>query len=284
MGYSVKGGKLGKREKRGDWHRLFDTPFPAAMLSRPSRRPFSSLEAVACVEATIKEQAAGPEPTLCFDVTCNNEILTTPATVMLARTGDSAQAVTGAFCAQCAMHSDGELFGVIGRQLRRMGFGPAIGDGHAFAPTEVAADFLEVEGVKIAVAADADQQPGRSIALKLADLLAEGQLARTMTFRLGTHNCHGLAWELHHDLKALGPEHWFAGRFEYRRGSSALLKSSADPDGLHSWIECDGWAIDASGGAQGNPIMIERTAAYYERLRLTAVRRLDSETSCDAVT
>jgi hypothetical protein len=37
------------------------------------------------------------------------------------------------------------------------------------------------------------------------------------------------------------------------------------------------WAIDASGGAAGNPIMVQPVQAFYERLKLTNVHDIKLE-------
>ena len=57
--------------------------------------------------------------------------------------------------------------------------------------------------------------------------------------------------------------------------SSMLLRNADDPEGLHSWVELDGWAIDGSGGGYGNPIILKRTDQFYARWQLSDVRERD---------
>ena len=47
------------------------------------------------------------------------------------------------------------------------------------------------------------------------------------------------------------------------------LRSEADPQGLHSWIECDGWAIDAANGGTGRPVLFVPTADYRAQMQFT---------------
>jgi uncharacterized protein YggL (DUF469 family) len=90
-------------------------------------------------------------------------------------------------------------------------------------------------------------------------------------FRQGAHNCHALVNQLYFDFKRLG----FEATFSYKRGTSVLIASPIDPEGLHSWIETDGWVIDGAGGAWGNPIMIQQVESFYERLKIKNVRDID---------
>jgi hypothetical protein len=98
------------------------------------------------------------------------------------------------------------------------------------------------------------------------DLLEAGQLREFMILRRGISNCHGITNALHRDLKDAGR----AQRFAFKRGSSELLKSEHDPDGMHSWLEINGWVIDAANGAD-RPVIIVPTEGYYSMLRITKV-------------
>ena len=89
-------------------------------------------------------------------------------------------------------------------------------------------------------------------------LLDEKKLPRFSMFRQGVGNCHSLVSVLYLDLKDAG----VADRFKYTRGSCSVIAGPDDPDGLHSWIEIDGWAIDGSGGAVGNPILVQEAEIF----------------------
>lgn len=123
-------------------------------------------------------------------------------------------------------------------------------------------------GVKIVVAAESPSETPCDLAWNLTELLREQKLLRFMAFRRGSRNCHAIVGQLYLDFKALG----IANRFSYKRGSSPLIANDDDPEGLHSWIERDGWAIDTAGGAVGNPIVVERVAPFYARMRLENIR------------
>jgi hypothetical protein len=87
-----------------------------------------------------------------------------------------------------------------------------------------------------------------------------------MALRRGIGNCHGITNALRRDLKDAG----WAQSFAFKRGSCEVLKSEHDPDGLHSWLEINGWAIDVANGAS-RPVIIMPTDAYYNTLHVTNV-------------
>jgi hypothetical protein len=47
-----------------------------------------------------------------------------------------------------------------------------------------------------------------------------------------------------------------------------VLRSEHDPDGMHSWLEINGWVIDAANGAD-RPVIITSTNAYYRVMQVT---------------
>jgi hypothetical protein len=60
-----------------------------------------------------------------------------------------------------------------------------------------------------------------------------------------------------------------------------LLKSSHDPDGSHSWIEINEWAIDAANGA-ARPIIIMRTDEYYDVMQMSKINSaIESRTNVE---
>jgi hypothetical protein len=162
------------------------------------------------------------------------------------------------------------------RQFASRGIGKQGDDaGHAKVVMEVenVAVVEAIPGVQIAIALpDRNMDPNdcEPVTALLA-MLRRDALPRFMAFRRGVHNCHVIVGQLYLDFKQLGIETVFA----YKRGSSPVLASRKDPEGLHSWIEADGWAIDASGAAAGNPIMVQQIAAFYERLKVTNVHDIE---------
>jgi hypothetical protein len=77
---------------------------------------------------------------------------------------------------------------------------------------------------------------------------------------------HGITGALYRDLDDAG----WAQRFAFKCGSSELLKSTHDPDGMHSWLEINGWAIDVANGAN-RPVIIMPKEDYYNMLHVTNV-------------
>ena len=109
-------------------------------------------------------------------------------------------------------------------------------------------------------------------------LVEHRYLPRFAAFRLGAGNCHGIVRQLRMDLQANRLAHLFA----FKSGSSGILKSEADPDGRHSWLEAKGWAIDAAGGAIGTPVVIMPIEDFYAQLKLTDIHDIALEEETDA--
>jgi hypothetical protein len=87
--------------------------------------------------------------------------------------------------------------------------------------------------------------------LELMALLDAGQLPH-FAARWGRRNgdCHEIAQLLFHDLVAARGRH----RWAWSIGVTALW-------GEHSWLECDGWVLDAAHG-KTRPVLVMRQAAY----------------------
>jgi hypothetical protein len=111
--------------------------------------------------------------------------------------------------------------------------------------------------IRFAVVADA-AFPHCEPARILAALLHDGMLPR-FKWRYGRRSgdCHDIAQALIGDLYDAGPTgvrwYWYIGE---------CLEI-----GEHSWIECEGWAIDASNGIKRHAIWIQRANDYRQMMR-----------------
>jgi hypothetical protein len=273
MTYKIKGGKLRKHRAGGrGWTRLSDGAFPAAFISRPAHRTLDALKILPGFTAKVAQGAQSGQPTLCFNEAHDYEFRTVPEVFAVARTSDDASPMVMGICPKCAKQSDAKLYAIMRRQFQSRGIGKSDDEtGHAKVVMEIAnvASIEAIPGAHIAIALpDKSASPyDCKVAIVLCALLRKGVLPRFMAFRRGAHNCHVIVQQLFLDFKEQGIDTSFA----YKRGSSPVLASRKDPDGLHSWIEADGWAIDASGGAADNPIMVQRIADFYERFKVTGV-------------
>ena len=139
-------------------------------------------------------------------------------------------------------------------------------EGTARVELEAPACVFSVEGIQIAVVQEIDD-PICLAATRLANLLEDRLLPRFLSFRHGFGNCHSIAEQFYLDLKEIGLEHLFS----FKRGSSEALKTATDLKGLHSWLETDGWVIDASNGATGRPVLVIPVEKYYANMQLTNI-------------
>jgi hypothetical protein len=277
VSYKLKGGKLHKHRARGHgWTPLSDDAFPAAFISRPSHRTLDAHKYLPVFTAQVATNAQSGKPSLCFNEAHDYEFCTVPEVFAVARMSEDAPPLVMGICPECAKKSDAALYSIMRRQFQSRGIGKADDEGdHAKVVMEIenVASVEAIPGVHIAVAlSDKSQSPyDCEIATVLRALLRRGALPRFMAFRRGVHNCHVIVQQLYLDFKEVGIDTSFA----YKRGSSPILASRKDPDGLHSWIEADGWAIDVAGAAAGNPIMMQRVADFYERLKVTNVHDIE---------
>jgi hypothetical protein len=173
-------------------------------------------------------------------------------------------------CSGCANKSDEELLTILHDALRSRGLGPSP-EGAESIKLELGPGLTcesSLTGIEIVIEAENQEDVGCHIARYLASLLDARKLLNFVAFWRGKGHCHAIVGQLHQDFKDLG----IAEQFEYMIGSSDLLRNDSDPEGLHSWIEMDGWAIDASGGGAYNPITIRRVEPFYKSLRLENIR------------
>jgi hypothetical protein len=115
---------------------------------------------------------------------------------------------------------------------------------------------------------DADCEPVRI----LQTLLAADALPGFERLWRRKGNCHEITQGLLIRLYELGfsPERWV-----WVHGQCGRAQYDGKPLGLHSWIEVDGWAIDAANGGM-RPALVARADHYREEMQATDIAcRLD---------
>jgi hypothetical protein len=278
MSYRTKGGKV-QRSRADGWTQLFDKAHPSAVVIRSDRPSPEALKYLPGFAADILNNARTGKPSMCLSREHDTPFLEVPNTFAVAKTDKNARPVVMGFCTECSKKSDAEILDMIRADFKVQGVGDHERDGikHKKVQMDVGpAAFIEVvPGVRLAVClSGVDDDPHEcQPAAVLKALFRKGALPRFMAFQQGAHNCHAVVHNLRSDFNEIGIE----GAFSYKRGSSNALKSEADPQGLHSWIEADGWAIDASGGALGNPIIVQRVADFYAMYQLENIIDIESE-------
>ena len=95
-------------------------------------------------------------------------------------------------------------------------------------------------------------------------LIAAGMLRRfARKYGKRSGDCHEMAYALVMDLadcRGNVPFKWF-----WYAGDCAQI-------GEHSWVECEGWAIDASGGWK-RPIVVQRATDYRRMIQAANITR-----------
>jgi hypothetical protein len=247
---------------------LFEPPLPARLaISRPGARPVSTRRYEQSLSSTEWKS-----DTLCFNLDCSSKLLAPPDVFMvLLQDADVAPMMMGV-CSQCAKYGNGELLALVREQLsNRYGLDQR-------APADSAMVELELPpGIGFTIAGVSFFMPGREPPSipggpnVFVDLLEAGQLREFMTLRRGISNCHGITDALYRDLQDAG----YAQLFAFKRGSSEKLRSLHDPDGLHSWLEINGWVIDAANGAS-RPVIIAPKDVYYSLLQIVEASVIDA--------
>ncbi|OSI60342.1 hypothetical protein BSZ21_38955 [Bradyrhizobium canariense] len=210
---------------------------------------------------------ASGRPTLCFNLKCDNELHALPDVFAFIKPNADPRVppIAMAMCSRCGQLSDGELHALMREGFAKLhGFGPPPGTGRI--ETEFSSCVFTIAGVEIAVAIDEDSKPLPNAAVVFSKLLETQKLPAFIAFRHGVGNCHSIVGHLRRDLAKLGLEDMFS----YKRGSSLGLRTETDPEGLHSWIETDGWVIDAANGAQRS-VLVMKVDDYRKRLQLVDI-------------
>jgi hypothetical protein len=253
---------LRKRKEQID---LFGDKSTMVVISRPERRGISGQQDMAGVAEHIA--TANPAMT-CFDKGCNAEVHALNTFMLIIRDDGQAKAMTMAACEACSNKSNEDILAVIRTDLRDHGLAPAspadIGPVHEFEETAISGP--RVAGIQLGVVGNFSECDPAVI---IAALLEAGKLPMFASFYRGHNNCYVIVRQLRDDFKALGVDH----KFQYRVGCSGVLKAIGDPNGgMHSWIEAEGWVIDASGGGRGNPVLFQRAEDYYRARQMTDIR------------
>jgi hypothetical protein len=255
------------KRKAKEWTQLFpDLPARVA-ISRPGARPASTLKYEQGLAAGFV--TASGKPMLCFNYNCNTELHGVPAVYMFVQTEKTAPAVSMGVCEHCANYNNDHL-----RMLVREQFGrhygldqqPPANSAKSEVILENVTNFV-IDEVPICMAS----RDGITAVAVFLDLLEDGKLLEFKTLRRGVSNCHGTVNALYHDLQDAGCLHLFA----FKRGSSELMRSEHDPNGLHSWLEVNGWVIDGSNGTD-NPVLIMPTDVYYDQFQMSDVHNIES--------
>lgn len=125
----------------------------------------------------------------------------------------------------------------------------------------------------IVAVVDTDNVADPKAAEILTDLYARGLLKTFMKvytehIPIGSEgNCHDVAFALMANLLMVGKARgwvWATGHVELLSGR-----------GMHSWLEFDGWAVDATA----NRCIIQRTDHYYARMKVSRVSYRNSRQS-----
>jgi hypothetical protein len=260
------------RFKSIPWVSLFDdSEYPKAVIAR---RPFpDGLDADArSIEARILRVAHTPEHVLCSNVDCDNAIHSAPDVMgfILARRGDD-RVVGSSICPDCASKGRAAILDVLRNVAMHIGFAPLRG---AVAEMDIGPSASAVArppcGLELLELLEEGQEICH-VTRQLMSLIDGGHLPDFTTYASRGHgNCHHITGVLVRELRRLG----LVG-FDNKIGFSGVLKSDGEPVGLHSWIEREGWAIDAAGGGLGRPILIAPVERYRKLFQLTDVRDRD---------
>jgi hypothetical protein len=265
---------LRMRKERID---LFGDKAVTVVISRPERRALTYREAIPAVE----EQIATTKPPMpCFDPACGKEVHALGVFMMVVTDPHpNAQPVAMAACASCSTKSNEEILKIMRADLTRHGLNPveqaatATADleyGGAGAPFDEYATERTVAGIRLAVVGNF---PECRPAMAFAMMLEARKLPMFALMFRGHNNCYVVVSKLYRDLKTLG----IADKFEWREGHCPIIQSNGEPIGLHRWVEADGWIIDASGGAFGNPVVFQRADDYYRKRQMTDIRDVLAE-------
>lgn len=254
---------LRMRKERMD---LYGDKSVTVVVSRPERPSLSYREAVPSLLSDI----ASKPPMLCFDVNCKNEVHSLRVFMFIVTDPKSAPLIVAA-CEACSKKTTEDIIKILRSTVKsHFGIGPAKPSDLVHAPFVESATEQTVAGIQLAIVDGVEGKACRQ-ALFFGALLEDRKLPHfTIAFR-GQNNCFSITRQLYLDFKALGIEE----RFSFKEGFSSLPKTDGQPIGQHCWIELDGWAIDASGGALGNPVLFQRTQDYYSRRIMSEIREVE---------
>lgn len=254
---------LRMRKERID---LYGDNSSIVVISRPERRAMTYREAVPGLAADIAK--ANP-PVLCFDVKCPNEVRAL-SVFMFVSTDPEAAPMGMAACEACSKKSNEDILNILRTEFAsEFGISPAKFSDQNSAPFEEMLTLRDVHGMKLGVVGQMGQEC--VVADAFATLLYKRKLPRFVFAFRGHNNCFAITQQLYLDLKDIGVErHW-----KRKEGFSSVLQGDGKPIGLHRWFECEGWAIDGSGGAFGNPVLFQRVDDYRSKRAMTDIRDVE---------
>jgi hypothetical protein len=264
---------LRMRKERID---LFGDKSATMIISRAKRSALSYREAV----PKLASQIANANPSaLCFDKDCGREVRVLN-TFMFLSTNPHAAPMAMTACEVCSKKSNEEIIEIVRADLRsHFNVGPMQAADH------VGTEFVErdvsvaaVAGISLAVVG-ADGDRDCPPALLFAKMLERNALPRFAFAHAGHNNCIHINRQLLLDLTAAGISH----EWTFKEGNCPVLKTDGQPIGLHRWAEVAGWAVDASGGAVGNPVLFQRVEDYYGRRQMTDIKEVDQEPGNEAI-
>jgi hypothetical protein len=242
---------------------LFGDRSVQVIISRPERPALSARDLIPSLAA---DMAKAKPFKLCFNLACENEIQSLNVCVFLS-TNTEAKTISMMACSECSKKLDSDLLTILRRQVpEQFGLRPSR------PPVQNAAHFTEhgtemvVGGFRLGIVNGIEGKPC-SQALFFKKLLADRELPLLAFAYRGQSNCFSITHQLYLDLKRLGIEKMFS----FKEGNISLSKADGTPVGRHRWIELDGWVIDASGGAAGNPIVFQEAESYYARHVMTDI-------------
>lgn len=274
MSYKIKNGKLQKKSRPGEWTRLFDEDRTiTAAISRPGYHSDIAIMGSRFAESVVEGVLSG-KPRRCYNVECETEFSAPPAVFAVLRSTETTSVILMGICPKCAAQTDDEIFTEIRRiAADAFGVGPNKEKNHVAVQMpafQIAYTITTPDKPRIVVAATANwpHDPMCDVANVFGVLLQDGKLPGLEFAHRGAHNCHAIVSQIYQDLRDAG----LLAAFEFKTGYSGVLQGAGCPnDGIHSWVEADGWVIDASGGGMGNPILIQQAAQYYKDHQITGV-------------
>ena len=250
-----------------------DTSSPARVaISRTGMRPLGTAAAENQIVADIARLSAANKPLLCFNPECNTRIRTITNVLTFLKTSDDPDvpATVSCVCENCAALSDDEL-----HRIMREAYAPQYGldQKHWMRGNGVQLDRtnmyqFDAGGVPVLVARE---PPIPAAPFAFITALKCRKLSGVLMSRNSACNCHHVVRQIRLDLQDLG----MVQLFSFKHGHSELLKNEAYPEAAHSWVEAEGWAIDASNGAFGNPVLVIPTVDFHMLWQITNISDID---------
>lgn len=242
---------------------LFGDKSTMVVISRPERRALTHRDKVSGV---LADAARASPPTLCFDMNCKNEAQSINGLVIFVLPRPDAPLGALVACRECSKKSDAAIIQIVRDETAKELHIDPVTDQNGVVLDEKLT-FQTVDGVGLGIVDGIPGQPCEP-ALLFQKLLEEHKLPRFVFGFRGHNNCFNINDQLYLDFKDLG----VADLFAFKEGFCGVIQTNGQPVGLHRWVELDRWAVDAAGGAFGNPIIFQEAGDYYRKRMMTDVR------------